>query len=573
MFETLPTSAETFSAWTWEQIAPYYDDLVARPLTAATVAAWLADWSALSALLDEVNTRYTIANTINTADTESQRRYTAYLDTIEPQALAAEQRVKQRLLESGLTPAGFEQPLRKLRADADLFRAANTPLIGELRKLSLAYDEITGARIVPWEGQMIPWIQLYPWLLDPQRERRERAWRGLYGKLLEDTDALAALWRKMITTRQQLAANAGFATYREYRWRQLYRFEYTPDDAKQFHAAIEQAVVPAVRRLDAQRRQALGVATLRPWDGEVDLSGRPPLHPYQTLDELETKATSVFRQVAPEFAGYFETMRAERLLDLASRPNKADGGYCLALNVARRPFIFANAVGTHGDVQTLLHEGGHAFHAFEMAALPYVQQRQEQMVPMEFLEVSSMAMELLGAPYLTTQYGGFYTEAEAARARIEHLRSLITFWPYMAMIDALQHWVYEHTTESADLTQCDAYWETLVDRFWPDLDWRGVEAEKRAYWRQQSHVFQDPFYYIEYGMAQLGAVQVWVNAQRDQPGAVAAYRRALALGGTATLPDLYATAGARFAFDAATLRDAVDVIEAQIAALEPIAEG
>ena len=573
MFDTLPSSAETFSQWEWAQIAPYYDDLLARPLTAATVDAWLADWSALSALLDEVNVRFTIATTTNTADAESQRRYTAYLDTIDPEALAAEQRVKQTLLASGLAPTGFEVPLRKLRADAELFREANTSLIGELRKLSLAYDELSGARNVEWEGQTIPWVQLSPFLQDPARERREHAWRTLFGKLLDETDALATLWRQMITTRQQVAENAGFADYRAYRWRQLYRFDYTPDDAKQFHASIERVVVPAVRRLNERRRTALGVATLRPWDADVDLSGRPPLRPYATIDELEAKCANVFRQVAPVFADEFETMRSERLLDLESRPNKASGGYCLALNVARRPFIFANAVGTHGDVQTVLHEGGHSFHAFAMAGLPYVQQRLEQMIPMEFLEVPSTAMELLGAPYLTTQYGGFYTEAEAARARLENLRTLLTFWPYMAMVDALQHWVYEHPTESADLAQCDAQWATLVDRYWPDYDWSGVEAEKRAYWRQQSHVFQYPFYYIEYGMAQLGAIQIWANALRDQPSAVVAYRRALALGGTATLPDLYATAGARFAFDEDTLRQAVELLEAHIAELEVVAEG
>ncbi|MEO7003657.1 MAG: M3 family metallopeptidase, partial [Ktedonobacterales bacterium] len=218
------------------------------------------------------------------------------------------------------------------------------------------------------------------------------------------------------------------------------------------------------------------------------------------------------------------------------------------------------------------HEGGHAFHAFEMAPLPYLQLKQEQMLPMEYLEVPSTAMELLGSPYLTTQYGGFYTEAQAARARLDTLSGIITFWPYMAMVDALQHWVYEHPDESADLACCDDQWADLVDRYWPDLDWSGVEREKRGYWRQQSHIFTDPFYYIEYGMAQLGAVQIWANMLRDPQQAVSAYRRSLALGGAATLPELYAAAGARFAFDADTLRQAVDLLEATITELEPLAQ-
>jgi oligoendopeptidase F len=264
-------------------------------------------------------------------------------------------------------------------------------------------------------------------------------------------------------------------------------------------------------------------------------------------------------------------MRAEHLLDLDSRKHKAPGGYSLCYNVIRRPFIFMNSTGTHDDVQTLLHEGGHAFNSFEMAPLPYLQQRQEEMMPMEFAEVASMGMELLASPYLTEQYGGFYTEAQAARARAENLAGVLTFWPYMAMIDSLQHWIYEHQDEAADIERCDDYWVTLVDRYWPHLDWSGLEQEKRTRWHSQGHVFQVPFYYIEYGMAQLGAVQLWANAIKDQAGAVAAYRHALSLGGTVSLPELYSAAGIRFAFDAETLQMAANLIERTLEELEPLA--
>jgi oligoendopeptidase F len=231
-----------------------------------------------------------------------------------------------------------------------------------------------------------------------------------------------------------------------------------------------------------------------------------------------------------------------------------------------------NGVGAHDDVVTLLHEGGHSFHTFEMGPLPYLQQHQEQMLPMEFAEVASMGMELLATPYLTREQGGFYTEAEAARARIEHLDSIIRFWPYMAMVDALQHWMYENE-EGADLAACDDYWATLVDRYWPDQDWSGLDAEKRASWHRQGHVFDDPFYYIEYGIAELGAAQVWANALQDQASAVAAYRRALALGGSATLPELFSVAGAHFTFDAETLCRAIDLMLETIDQLEPVTEG
>jgi oligoendopeptidase F len=572
MFDTLPETSAEFGTWTWPRIEPYYDDLLARPLSAETIEVWLADWTRLSSLHDEVNVRFTIATTIDTADEETGQRYRLYLDEIVPKVTVAEQEVKQKLIASGLEPTGFRVPLRKLRTDAALYQESNVPLLSELRKLSLEYDKISGARTVMWEGRETPWVQLYPVLEDPNRDRRESAWLKLSGRVLDDTTVLSELWRHMMELRRQVALHAGFTDYRAYRWQQLYRYDYSPEDAKRFHRAIEESVVPAAQRSDARRRERLGVSTLRPWDLHVDPLGRPALHPYTSILELETRTGAMFTAVDPQLGEYFETMRREHLLDLDSRKNKASGGYSLAYSVMGRPFIFANSVGTHDDVQTLLHEGGHAFHTFEMAPLPYLQQRQEQMLPMEFAEVASMGMELLAAPYLTKAFGGFYDEAQAARARIGVLDGILTFWPYMAMIDGLQHWIYEHQEEASDLDRCDAYWVELSNRFRPQVDWSGLDVERRTFWHPQSHVFQDPFYYIEYGMAQLVAVQICANPLHDQAGAVASYRRALALGGTATLSELYATAGAVFAFDADTLQRAVDLIERTIAELEPQAE-
>jgi oligoendopeptidase F len=269
----------------------------------------------------------------------------------------------------------------------------------------------------------------------------------------------------------------------------------------------------------------------------------------------------VFVRVDPALGAYYATLQSEHLLDLDNRKGKAPGGYCTYFPAARRPFIFMNAVGLHDDVQTLLHEGGHAFHAFEVGALPYYPQTNP---PMEFNEVASMAMELLAAPYLAAQPDGFYSPAEAARARIEHLEGALLFWPYMAVVDAFQHWIYAHPQAAFDPAAREAEWERLWNRFMRGWDWSGLEAAKRAYWQRQLHIFQLPFYYVEYGLAQLGAMQVWRNALGDQAGAVAAYRRALALGNTVTLPELYAAAGAKFAFDAATLQEAVDLIEATL---------
>src|SRR5262249_21380616 len=257
-------------------------------------------------------------------------------------------------------------------------------------------------------------------LQDSDRARRERAWRAVRSRVLQDGEALAELWGQLVRLRSRIAANAGFDNFRSYRWQQLFRFDYTPDDAKRFHAAIEQVAAPAAVRRRERRRARLGLEKLRPWDLDVDPSGRPALRPYQTIEELEARMVNVFRAVDPQFADYFETMRAERLLDLESRNNKSAGGYSRGLTVVGRAFIFLNATGRHADVMALLHEAGHAFHTFETVRLPYLQQKQDDMLPVEFAEVASMGMELLGAPYLAREHGGFYTEADAARARVEH---------------------------------------------------------------------------------------------------------------------------------------------------------
>jgi oligoendopeptidase F len=253
------------------------------------------------------------------------------------------------------------------------------------------------------------------------------------------------------------------------------------------------------------------------------------------------------------------------MLDLENRKGKAPGAYCTDYTAIRKPFIFMNAVGIHDDVQTLIHESGHAFHVLESANLPYHPMLE---VPMEFAEVASMGMEFLAGPFLTTAKGGFYTPADAARARVEHLEFSLQFWPYMAVVDEFQHWVYENHAAASDPANCDAKWGELWDTYMIGVDWSGFEDEKITGWHRKLHIFEVPFYYVEYGLAQLGAIQVWQNAQRDQAAAVAGYRQALSRGGTATLPQLFETAGAKFAFDTRTVGEAVAMMESTIEELE-----
>jgi oligoendopeptidase F len=316
----------------------------------------------------------------------------------------------------------------------------------------------------------------------------------------------------------------------------------------------------------ARRQAQMGVDRLHPWDLDLDLYPLelPPLPGYGDVRALAEKAEAVFYRVDRQLGDYFRTMRVENLLDLDNRKGKAPGAYCTNFPVAKRPFIFANSIGVAGDVRTILHESGHAFHNYERFRLPYFQQR----IPgLEFAEVASMAMELLAAPYLD-QPGGFYSSAEARRFRAGHLEHILAFWPYMAVVDGFQHWVYTHLDTARDAAACDAKWLELWRRYLPGVDWGGLDDEAMTGWHRKQHIHRYPFYYVEYGLAQLGAVQVWRNSLRNPQEALAAYRHALRLGGTVTLPELYAAAGAKLAFDAATLRQAVELVEQTIEKLE-----
>jgi len=559
---SLPKTTEQLTAWTWPQIEPFYKQLQAQPLSAGNGPGWLSEWSRLSEHVSEMGQRLYVATMVNTADADAEKRFKAFLDDIQPAAETAEQKLREKLLASGLEPKGFEIPLRNMRSEAALFRAANLPLLTQEAKLSNEYDKIIGAQTADWDGKEVTLTQLMPVYQEADRVRREKAWRLAAKRRLADRAAINELWATFLSLRRAIAANADFGDdYRAYRWKSMLRFDYTPDDCKSFHRAIEQVVVPVATRIYARRRARLGVSSLRPWDLEVDPLGRSPLRPFERVGRLTRRTSSIFHRVDPRLGECFDVMVNEGLLDLENRRNKAPGGYCTDFLARKRPFIFMNAVGMHNDVQTLLHEGGHAFHVFEMRALPYVQQLS---VGMEFAEVASMGMELLAAPYLAEANGGFYSKDDAARALAEHLEKSILFWPYMAVVDAFQHWVYENPQAALDAANCDAAWARQLQRFMPGLDYGGLEQEMMTGWQNKLHIHEIPFYYVEYGLAQLGAVQVWRNALRDQAGAVASYRRALALGGTVPLPELYATAGARFAFDAATLSSCVSLMEETI---------
>jgi oligoendopeptidase F len=571
MFASLPKTVDDFQFWPWTKIQGYYNDLASRSINDSNIQDWLADWSALKEMVIETYNRLYVANTCDTTDQDVEQRLLAYLQDIFPNAEAAEQVLKQKLLESGLQPPGFEQPLLNMRTEAHLFKQENLPLLAEERRLNTEYDKIIAAQTVQWQGEEVTLQQLFPVYLDQDRGMREQAWRLASQRQLEDRQAINDLWVQYMDLRRQLASNAGMDNYRSYRWQQLLRFDYSPEDCLEMHEAIAEVVVPAAQRIYESHRDAMGLEKLRPWDMDwdraVDPFGRPALHPFQTVKELEEKAALIFQRVDPQIGEYFSTMQRLGLLDLGNRKGKAPGGYCIDYPRIQLPFIFMNSVGIHDDVQTILHEGGHAFHVFETGPLPYYHQREPGI---EFAEVASTAMELLSAPYISKDEGGYYSKEDTARARIDHLKGFIRFWPYMAVVDSFQHWAYDNHSAASQPDNCDAKWAELWARFMPGVEWDGFEEEAATGWQRKLHILQAPFYYIEYGLAGLGAIQVWSNSLQDHAGAVRAYRKALSLGGTVPLPVLFETAGARFSLGRDTIQAAVRLLEETIASLESV---
>ena len=566
MFETLPDSATDFMVWTWADIEPYFADLQARKLDEQTVESWLSDWTKLAELMQERYARLSLANTQDTRDEAAETRFHAFLSDIQPKSQKANHLLDERLLASGLEPAGFEVPLRNMRSDAELFREENLPLRVEEQKLGSEYNKIVGNQTIEWQGETRTLPQLGPLFETPDRAERQELWQTMAGRVMQDREALNGLWQQLMSNRRQQGSNVGLQDYRALRWRMLRRFEYTPADCETFHRAIEEVVVPAASRIYARVRQEQGLDRLRPWDvrGDYNTLEFSAYTPFADVAELEERSELIFHQVDPQLGGFFNIMRQELLLDLPNRPGKGPGAFCTTFASAKRPFVFMNAVGTSGDVRTMLHECGHAFHVFQNSRLPFLHQRR---TTSEFNEVASMAMELLAAPYIDEAHGGFFSEAEANRYRRSHLEKIILFWPYMAVVDAFQHWVYTHMDQAVDPMACDLKWRELWDRFLPGIDFAGFDDWKQTGWQRKLHIFRLPFYYVEYGLAQMGALQVWRNALDDQASAVRQYKQALALGGTQPIPALFSAAGARFGFDVTLMSELVELIETTIATL------
>lgn len=558
----LPETSAGFASATWEQLAPFYRELELAPVDAATLEAWLARWSRLDELVSEAASLAMIAYTCDTSDEAKKVTHLRFSTEVMPQLEEVEVALAKRFVAVGTDRADLQTTIRRFRTAIEIFREANVPLVSEAERLSAQYQQITGGMSAEWDGERVPLPRLAPFLKRPDRSVREAAWRAANQPYVAARDELAVLFDRMVELRQNMAQNAGFADFRDYSFAAKCRFDYTPADCERLHDAIAEHVVPAALRALEQRRQRLGLECLRPWDLAIDPWRATSPVPYRTVTELQDIAARIFTVIDPDLGAEFQTMMSEGLLDLESRPGKAPGGYCDTLHARGRPFVFMNAAGVAEDVTTLLHEAGHCFHAFASHARPFIWQRHPGA---ESAELASMSMELLASPHLARPTG-YYSVADATSTRLEHLEDTLLSLAHIASVDAFQGWIYTNA-QGGDAAARDQAWLGLRDRFEPGIDWSGLEAERIARWYRQLHIFLYPFYYIEYGIAQIGALQVWRNARRNPRQAVAAYRRFLALGATRPLPDLYREAGAELSFDAGLIGDLVAAVEAEMAEL------
>jgi oligoendopeptidase F len=541
----------------WSQIAPLFDQLETRLAAAKTVAdleAWLLAWGELSAALDEEASRRYIAMTCHTDDAEAEKAYLQFVEQIEPQLKPSQFKLEKLFIahpqRTKLPSPRYDVFIRDVQNHVELFREENVALETEESKVGQQYQKLSGSLTVQFRGEEKTLIAMGKLLEEPDRPLRQEAWELVAKRRLQEREKFEDQFDQLVNLRQKIAANAGFQNYRDYAFRAKGRFDYTPQHCFDFHDAVANEVVPALRELQAQRRKQLNLDMLRPWDTAVDPLNRPALKPFTQVEDMVTRTQKIFDKLDGELAGGFQRMQDLKLLDLANRKGKAPGGYQSTLNEARLPFIFMNAVGQQRDVETILHEAGHAFHALATRNEDLLAYRS---APIEFCEVASMSMELLGNEFIEE----FYSPADGNRARRTHLEGIIGVLGWIATVDAFQHWIYTHPGHSR--AERSAAWNQLMDRFAGDVDWSGFEDVRANLWHRQLHIFLYPFYYIEYGIAQLGALQVWANSKRDKAKALRDYKTALALGGSRPLPELFAAAGCKFQFDAATIRPLVEL--------------
>ncbi len=537
--------------------------LIARPHgSAAVFEAWLLDWCELARAFWAVRTRRRIAMTRNTEDPRCRDAFLAFERDVVPVWRRLEERFRGRYLASPFRRslgARYDMLDRHLDTAQRIFREENVALLAEEEALSARYAQLTGRRTISFRGTPMREQQCMALLEEPDRDTRRDAYLALASARAADAAETDAIFDELLALRHRIARNAGSPDYREFRFRDLRRFDYGPEDCATFHEAVERHVVPAVAQRMESRRRALGTDSIRPYDRFADPDGRAARRAFEDEAGLVALVRGLFRAVDPGFDDDFDILVRNGLLDLMAKPGKAPGGYNSEVHDLRLPFIFANSVGRHADVKTLLHEGGHAFHTLATRDEPVPELSH---APMEFCEVASMTMELFGLE----RFEKAMPADEARAAAVQLLEQRLWLFPWVATVDAFQHWLYTHPDHTRAERRDE--WVRLRRRFEPFVDWSGLEEARASDWHAQLHLFRYPFYYIEYGIASLGSLQVWQQFRRDPAAAIAGYRASLALGGSRPLPELFLAAGARFAMDGTAVKEAAEGIVARLAELE-----
>ncbi len=551
----------------WPSVEPFFQELENRDLSFKTdLEKWLKDLGEFQDVLDEEGTLRNIRMTCDTEDPEIEKKFIEFLEQVlepsKPRFFALLKKYWNCPHRQALPREEFFLFNRSVENQLALYREENIPLETELEKLSQQYQKLSGSLTVSYEGQEQTLQQMGRYQESTDRKQREETWRLVAQRRLKEKDGFETLFDQMLGLRVKVAGNAGFGNFRDYMFRRKERFDYGVQECEAFHESAEKIIKPLASEIQRKRAKKMGLSSLRPWDLSVDPDGLPPLKPFETTQKLEEGCEKILGKVDPEFQKTFKTMREWGLLDLESRKGKAPGGYNTTLSETRLPFIFTNVVGLDQDVRTLLHESGHAMHGFASRTISFSPYRT---APIEFCEVASMGMELLAGPFLSE----FYPDPkEMFRSNLRHLESVIILLPWIATVDAFQHWIYTHPGHSRE--ERSRTWTGLLDRFGGIEDWTSLEEIRANTWHRQLHIFEIPFYYIEYGIAQLGALQVWMNFRKNPQEAVRLYKQGLSVGGTRTLPEIFKSAGIRFDFSPGMIKPLMEEVGKELSRLEKL---
>ncbi len=549
----------------FKDVKPYFDDLKERPLTyQKEIWQWLLDRSELESILGEDLAWRYIKMNCNTADTALAERFNKFVTEIEPEISVVSNLLDKKFytdeILSKVDNTKLFTIIRELRKDIELFREENVPLEAKMQQMEQEYGIISSKMLIHYHNNEITLQQAANYLKDTNRKVREEVYTLINNRRLEDRDKLNHLLTDLISIRHKIALNAGFDNYRDFKFKSLSRFDYGVQECKEFHESIKETVKPLIDELHSKRKQKLGLDTLRPWDLDVDEDNRLPLKPFEKTEELIRKTTFVFRDLELEFGVYLNEMKNMGFLDLDSRKNKAPGGFNYPLHESNVPFIFMNATGNLRDVITMLHEGGHAVHAYLCANQELVNFKE---TPAEIAELASMSMELITMDY----WDHFFDNPkDLNRAKRTHLEDVLTILPWVATIDKFQHYLYENSNHTiAERTKA---WLDIASELGSDVvDYSGFENFKENQWQKQLHIFEVPFYYIEYGFAQLGAIAVWKNFKENKKEAIKNFKAALAMGYTSPIPHVYKQAGIEFNFSKEYIQELMDFVKQELAAL------